>query len=210
MTAILFATHREAAPFLELSGHRLLRAGPPAVFGLPAACRMLTLVSGMGPAAAKAAARCAVEEHGARRLVNAGICGALRTGPPWLPGAVFAVKRARTADGRGTAPSPAVDCDWRRWPSLPTADLVTRPSPLFDARLRRKLARWGMLVDMEGGAIAAMARALGVPCTLIKGITDGAEAGGRDELHRRLESVSRRIAEVLAAGLLSRETPCHV
>lgn len=210
MTAIIFATYREAAPFLELTGHRLLRKGPPAVFGLPAPCRLRTLVCGMGPAAAKAAARSAVEEYGARRLINAGICGALRTGPPWLPGAVFAVKRARTANGQGTAPSMAVDCDWRRWPSLPTADLVTRPSPVFDAGLRRKLARWGMLVDMEGGAIAAMARAQGVPCTLIKGITDGAEEGGRDDLHRRLQSVSRRIAEVLAAGLLNREAQCDV
>ena len=67
-----------------------------------------------------------------------------------------------------------------------------------------------MLVDMEGGAIAAMARAQGVPCTLIKGITDGAEEGGRDDLHRRLQSVSRRIAEVLAAGLLNREAQCDV
>lgn len=204
MTAIIFATAKEAAPFLDLTGHHLLREGPPAVFGLSTRRRMLTLVCGMGPAAAEAAARVAVKEHGARRLVNAGICGALRTGPPWLPGAVFAVKRALTADGQGTAPSGAIECDCRGWTHLPLAELVTRPCPVFDAGLRRKLARWGTLVDMEGAAIAAIAKARGVPCTLIKGITDGADADGRDALHRRLGSVSARIAEILAAGLLSR------
>ena len=206
MIGVIFATRREAAPFLALAGQARIHDGIPAVFGQGGCPGMITLVSGMGPTAAASATRAAIEEHGVERLVNAGICGALQTGPPWLPGAVFAVTHARTVDGQRAAPSCAVDCDCHGWHKLPTAALVTRPRPVFDAGLRQELARWGMLVDMEGGAIAAFARERGVPCTLIKGITDGAEEGGRDELHRRLDGVSGRIARILAAGLLNRET----
>ncbi len=208
MIAVIFATRREAAGFLALSGQDLVRDGTPAVF-IHRRRDMVTLVSGMGPAAAAAAAKVAVETHGAERLINAGICGALHTGPPWLPGTVFAVKRTRTVDWRGSAPSRAVDCDCEGWAALPTAELVTRSRPVFEAGLRQKLAAWGMLVDMEGGAIAAFAHERRVPCTLIKGITDGAGEGGRDDLHRRLDDVSRRIADVLAAELLSKEIQCQ-
>ena len=207
MTVVIFATDREAAPFLALAGQQRLKQGRPAIFGRRNRGGMVTLVSGMGPKAAREAARTAIEECGARRLVNAGVCGALHSGSPWLPGTVFAVQHARSVENQTSAPSRAIDCDCSGWYRLPTAELVTRSHPLFDAALRKKLARWGTLVDMEGAAIAALAHDRGLPCTLIKGITDLATEGGRDDLHRRLVSVSRRIAEVLATGLISTETP---
>ncbi len=82
---------------------------------------------------------------------------------------------------------------------------MTTPVPIFDTRRRNDLAHWGALVDMEGAAIAAVANAEGLPCALIKGITDFAAEGGRADLQRRLAGVSRRIAEVLAAVLISPE-----
>ncbi len=203
MTAIIFATDREAAPFIALADQQPLREAHPAIFGRRDGPNgPVTLISGMGPAAARLAARTAIEDWGAGRLINAGICGALRSGLAWLPGKVFAVANVRTAGNPPGLPSDPIACDHGAWPHLPPADLVTRSSPLFDAGLRKQLACWGDLVDMEGAAIAEMAHDRGLPCTLIKGITDLATEGGRADLHRRLTGVSRRIAEILAAGLM--------
>ncbi len=201
MTGVIFATDKEAAPFLALAGWQRPRNCDPAIWGNEDGDDVFALISGMGPAAARAAAHSAIETHGAQRLVNAGICGALLSDPPWRPGAVFAVSRARRIDSTALTPSGAVACDCKAWPQLPSAELVTTSTPLFDAERRKHLARWGALVDMEGAAIAAVANAAGLPCTLIKGITDFAAEGGRADLHRRLARVSRRIAEVLMAGL---------
>ena len=162
---------------------------------------VFAIIGGMGPEAAKVATQRAIEDYGARRLVNAGICGALRTGRAWVPGAVFVINQAIAIDLTTLAPTGAVDCDGQAWDCLPTANLVTCDRPLFDSGLRDELASWGALVDMEGAAVAAVARDKGRPCTLIKGITDFAAEGERIELHRRLANVSRQIAEVLVAGL---------
>ncbi len=205
MIGVIFATHKEAEPFLALTGQRRPCNGCPAAWGDSRSESIFTMISGMGPASARAAAHSAIETHGAQRLVNAGICGALRSDPPWLPGAVFTVSRARTIGSRALTPSRAVACDCKAWHQLPSAELVTTPTPLFDTERRKHLARWGALVDMEGAAIAAVSSAAGLPCTLIKGITDLASEGGRADLHRRLARVSRRIAEVLADGLVASE-----
>ena len=205
MIGVIFATEKEAAPFLALTGQRRPRDGCPAIWGNPDGDGIFTMISGMGPASARVAAHNAIKTHGAQRLVNAGICGALRSDPPWLPGAVFAVSRARRIGSRALTPSRAVSCDDKAWYRLPSAELVTTPTPVFDAQRRLQLARWGALVDLEGAAIAAVASAAGLPCTLIKGITDFASEGGRADLQRRLARVSRRIAEVLAAGLAAPE-----
>ena len=203
MTGVIFATDKEAAPFLKLSGQHRLGDGSAAIFHNPVHEGFFTMICGMGPAAAKAAAQSAIVERGAQRLVNAGICGALQSDPLWRPGAVFTVSRARAIDGREGILSKALVCDTRAWPQLPSADLVTTPAPLFNANRRNVLARWGALVDMEGAAIAGVAKAEGLPCTLIKGITDFADEAGRNDLQRRLAGVSRRIAEVLGAVLMA-------
>lgn len=203
MIGVIFATLREAAPFVHLAGQRRLKGGAPALYGHREDASLLTFVCGMGPAAADFAARTAVEDYGAGRLINAGICGALRTGPPWTPGAVFAVSIARYIDDGAYAPDATIGCDRDNWHHLPAAELVTRRAPVFDAGLRAALARWGALVDMEGAAIAAYAHESGLPCSIIKGITDDATEMAQDDLHRRLAGVSRQIAGILDTRLRS-------
>lgn len=201
MTGVIFATVKEAAPFIYLSGQRRQKDRLPVLFAGRGHDDLFTIISGMGPAAARAAASTAIADHGARQLLNAGICGALRNGSPWRPGAIFAVSRATAIDLAAMAPARTIACDRQAWDRLPAADLVTCDQPLFDPERRDQLAAWGALVDMEGAAVASVARDRGLPCTLIKGVTDLADAGGRADLHRRLESVSRQIAKILVAGL---------
>ncbi len=209
MTGVIFATAREAGPYLKMMRSKPLKHRRPAIFQHRNQPALVTLISGMGPAAAEVAARTAIDDWGVERLVNAGICGALRSGGPWRPRGVFAVRHARTASHKTCKPSRAITCTPGVWDKLPKADLVTLSRPLFDVVLRRKLARWGALVDMEGAAIAKLAHDRRLPCTLIKGITDRATEGARADLHRRLVEVSGRIAKILAVGLMPAAADNH-
>lgn len=58
---------------------------------------------------------------------------------------------------------------------LPTAILATGNSFISDDVSRARLSAMAQLCDMEGYAIAAACQAFGVPCTLIKQVSDSAD-----------------------------------
>ncbi len=58
---------------------------------------------------------------------------------------------------------------------LPTAVLATGNSFISDSAVRARLAATAELCDMEGYSIAAVCQEFGVPCTLIKQVSDAAD-----------------------------------
>jgi nucleoside phosphorylase len=88
------------------------------------------------------------------------------------------------------------------WMELRPATLVTVERPVFDDILRAELLRYGELVDMEGAVVARVAHLHGLPCSIIKGVSD--HAGGRDRslLKSRLPAISADIAEILWKELI--------
>ncbi len=208
MIAILFATDTEAAPFL--SGLAVTPLDDP-VMALyrcrltPGEIEILVAVGGMGKVAAALAAQRLVDNHGCDRIVHTGICGALADRDGLRPGAVLRVDHAvEEHPGRfGMAEQP-VPCDDRWWTQLPTASLVTCQRPVFDDERRKALAVRGDLVDMEGAVVARVCARYGVPCTIFKGITDTAGDTDRETLHRNIETVSQKVAQLLRQELLAR------
>ncbi len=77
---------------------------------------------------------------------------------------------------------------------LPTASLATGDSFISDTPTRTRLAQDSELCDMEGYAIAAVCRKFGVPCTLLKQVSDTAN----EESYGTWASVLDRAAEQLA------------
>jgi 4-hydroxybenzoate polyprenyltransferase len=207
MIALLLATRDEAAPLLAalqaervadapLETHRFAARGhrPAGVL----------VVTGMGPAAAAAAVRQVCDSHTVRHLVNAGICGALRAG--FAPGGIYRVTSAADGDALVAQPASLSDrvelgADPSPWSTLPAARLASVTAPVFGGDRRSQLAATADLVDMEGYAVARAAAEHGIPCTLIKGVSDRAAEGSRDELLRNLQQVSATVAELLLAGL---------
>ena len=59
--------------------------------------------------------------------------------------------------------------------TLPTARLATGDSFVNDPDTRARLAQQAQLCDMEGYAIAFVAQHFGIPCTLIKQVSDNAD-----------------------------------
>lgn len=196
MTGIIFATEIEAKPFLGLVGAAQRRDAELPTWSFTLGKRRFVLViSGMGAENAAVATRRLLARHAVTEVVNAGVCGAVADGPG--PGDVFRIASVVDADRTQSD----IDCVSTRWPHLAEAKLVTSREPVFDDLQRRNLALAGDLVDMEGAAVAAACRERGVPCQMLKAVTDRAASGDRSTLFANIAAVARKLAGELATGL---------
>ncbi len=198
MIGLIFATRREAEPFLALSRSAPLDDSLLPLFEITLAAPARLVVSGMGKIAAAAACQYLIREQRVSHVINAGVCGALQTGEIFQPGAIFEIVSVVEGD-HGTkdraAPEEHNPGTWSA--HLPKARLVTCDLPVFDAGRRLRLAVKGDLVDMEGAAVARVAALFHTPWTLIKAVTDGAGAGDRETLRHNLDRISKILADHL-------------
>jgi adenosylhomocysteine nucleosidase len=204
MVGIIYATRREADPFLGRINAESLASRPFLLFRSRAAgirpC--ITVISGMGKVAAAMAAVHMVLDRRVSLLINAGLCGRLCVNRQWAAGDLLRIVSAVEGDcdrfGRGETP---VDCDRRWFGGLKAARLVTCDRPVFDAARRARLTASGDVADMEGAAVARAAGLYGIPCAMVKGISDAADESGRQELADNIDRVSVRIADALVREL---------
>ena len=201
MVGIVFATHREAAPFLIDSAATRLADDPMTLFrpGKTAAINAIVAISGMGKVAAAMSAMHLVLKWKVAALINIGLCGWLGDPSACGVGDILRIHHAVEGDcDRFGAGEAALACDLGWFPELEAARLVTCDRPVFDADERQALSAIADLVDMEGAAIARVAALYQVPWTMIKGITDtAASSQDRSSLHANLSKVSEKIADVL-------------
>ncbi|MFZ1986591.1 MAG: hypothetical protein WAU91_19435 [Desulfatitalea sp.] len=202
MIAVLFATNREARPFLTLVGAEIIESQPFAVFQSAAHPRLRIVISRMGKVAAATACQAMILVHHATHIINAGACGALRDAPELAVGQMVHITDAVEGDhevfGKRVAP---VACNVRVGAGLPPARLVTSDRPVFDAQRRAAYALFGDVVDMEGAAVARVASLYQRPCDLIKGVTDSALHLERDTLLANLDMVCDKLALFLLNAL---------
>lgn len=210
---IVYATLPEAAPLLATLAARALGARPYPVFvaRLPGTARRLVVaVTGMGLAAADAGVERILVHETPGEIVNAGIAGALH--PTHDVGAVLRIGAVAECDDDRIAAGSFVTLDPASvaWLAPPGGGvrLVSRATPVFDTALRDRLARDADLVDMEGARIAAGCARAGVPCALLKTISDRADT--RAALHANLAHGARRLADHLVAGLRYASRPLAV
>ena len=205
MIGIVFATRREADPFLNGTLAERFADGPLPLFQtrLDGLASSTVVIGGMGKVAAALAAAHLVRELGARVMINAGLCGCLATGCSWTAGDLLRISTAVEGDcDRFGCAEPAVACDPRWFGQLPPARLVTCDRPIFDSAQRACLAGSGELADMEGAAVARAARFYGISCAMVKGISDAADESGRQQVADNIDWLSARIADVLIQELM--------
>ncbi len=204
MIGILFATQREADPFVNRICAKPMVTGPFTGYhgGDTRYESCVTVISGMGKVAAAVAAMHLVLHHRVSILVNAGLCGSLNIENKWSTGDLFRIHRAIEGDcDRFGKEEKAVFCDTSWFRYLNTARLVTCDRPVFKTADRIQLAGLGDLVDMEGTAVARVAAYYGIACLMLKGISDGANEKGRVDIAKNLNWVSDRIASAVANEL---------
>jgi nucleoside phosphorylase len=202
MIALVAATLREARPLIDgLAATEVPGAVFPtwrAVLGeTPRAVTLL--VSGVGKVAAAAATAGLLGGTPVDRLINFGACGALVDRRDLTPGTLTQVGRAVEGDhlGLGDRPADPVLCQQLAPAGLVCVDLVTVDRPVFEVERRSELAALGQVVDMEGAAVARTAAWFGVPCALLKGITDPAGEGDRALLRANLDRVTAALAQTV-------------
>jgi len=203
MTGLLVATQTEAAALIERLAATKVTDEPMATYAFaPAGGRDggEIVISGMGPAAAAAAAEYLVEWRQADVVVNVGVCGAV--GDDFEPGDLVQITGVVDGDrvlaGESVA---AVPCAPGPWAYLEARRLATVETPVFQPDRREALAPHADVVDMEGLAVARACADCGVTLHMLKGVTDLADGGGKDDIQRNIGAVSAALAEVVVAGL---------
>jgi adenosylhomocysteine nucleosidase len=158
------------------------------------------LVTGLG----KTAAATALARHLATRddlgdlvVVNLGTAGALHDGIEGLFEVGTVINHDISADAIR-----ALGYDPRERLTVGPGDTVLASGDVFvtDPAVRARLAAQAQLVDMEGYAVAYVAAELGVPCRLVKHVSDNADEGARD-WPTMVDRSARALGEWAAANL---------
>ncbi len=171
MIGIIFATEREAQPFLDQGE----REG------------VVTVICGMGMEAARVATEELIAKHEITTVINAGVCGALINRIE--RGAVYRVSMVSTEELKA-AVNVGIGIGLKR--------LVTVDEAVFDPARKKELSTYGELVDMEGYAVARVCEAHDIPCILIKGVTDFGDGNGKEDIQTHMAPVSETVAEAVA------------
>lgn len=203
MIGLLVATEMEAEPLLtRLNATPLPDAPFPTYSCSSPDCgeAVVLAISGMGPAAAREAVEYLCRVRRVRMVINAGICGSLNASA--RAGDIRVVESAVDGDRvLAGAPCSRASCGRGVWTELPAARLATVAVPVYEDDRRARLTECADIVDMEGFAVAETCAGRGVPCVLIKGVSDRADGNGRKDIRRNLGAVSAAVAGVVCEGL---------
>jgi len=196
MIGLIFATRQEARPFLELSQAEQIEEQPFALYKIPTLPKVCVAICRIGKVAAAATCQALILTHKADRIINAGACGALHDRPELAIGSLVHITEATEGDHEvfGRRPKPVI-CTTGIGNGLPSARLVTCDRPIFDPVQREIQGAFADVVDMEGAAIARVAQLYGVPCEMVKGVTDNALELDRKRLLENLNMVCDRISQ---------------
>ncbi|MEQ8747498.1 hypothetical protein [Pyruvatibacter sp.] len=136
-----------------------------------------TAVSGASPAKAEDLARELVEVHGCTALLSFGVSGALSDA--LVPGDIAVARAVVMRDGKRIEASPQfapllAQCAARAGLTLKHVDMADAADVVADVAAKRALGRrtGTHAVDMESGAVAHVARELGVPFTALRAVSD--------------------------------------
>jgi hypothetical protein len=182
LTAILFALHREAAPFRRLSGC-LDRVDAP----VPAwrdARGTLVVVTGMGAARSRSAFDWLIGAYKPARVISAGLCGSLvaahRVGALIRPSAVFA---------EGDPPRDHAG-----------VGLVSVGAAVLGAEARRGLhvATGAGIVDMESATVQSGCARRGIAFDCLRVVSDDPRWPLPDELSVILDGERLRFGRLLS------------
>lgn len=158
------------------------------------------LLTGIGKVAAAASVARAVAERRPSRVLNIGTAGALRDGVE----GVHQVGRVLEHDVDHAALSALIGeplvGEVVLDPDLPMV-LATGDAFVSDGAERLRLAERAHLVDMEGYAVARACADAGVPCELVKVVSDSADETAGHTWLEQVDALALVIAEVVANHL---------
>jgi adenosylhomocysteine nucleosidase len=157
-------------------------------------------LTGAGKVSAAVAVSQAITEGRPSAVLNVGTAGALRPGL----GGLYRIGRVAEHDFDVAALERLTGDTFPGELELDaSADTVLVTGDVFvqDEALRARLAERAHLVDMEGYAVARACAAFGVPCTMLKVVSDEASAGAVRSWVETIDESARRIAQAVRGHL---------
>ena len=158
------------------------------------------VLTGPGKVAAASSVAAAIAEERPSMVLNVGTAGALR---PQHEG-VYSIGRVIEHDLdhlalerlTGSRFPNSIDLDGGSEIVLATGDVFVQ-----DDGVRARLAEHAHLVDMEGYAVARTCLTFGVPCSMLKIVSDEASAGALRSWQAAIDLAARAIAEAVDRAL---------
>ena len=158
------------------------------------------VLTGIGKVAAAVAVSRAIAERCPSRVLNVGTAGALRNGLDGVHRIGRVIEHDLDHDGLAALIGEPVVGEVVLDPDEPIT-LATGDAFVADAHVRAGLAERAHLVDMEGYAVARACEAAGVPCELVKVVSDTASEGAATSWKEQADRTARLIAEVVRQRL---------
>ena len=158
------------------------------------------LLTGIGKVSAATAVAAAIAERRPSSVLNVGTAGALRDG---LEG-IHRIGRVLEHDVDkvllGAMIGEPLEEELVLDPAEPIV-LATGDVFIQDPAVRRALAERAHLVDMEGYAIARACAAMGVPCEIVKVVSDAADEDAARTWVEQMDDLARAVAGIVADRL---------
>ena len=158
------------------------------------------LVTGVGKVCAASSLAAVLSRQRPSRIVNLGTAGALREGldGTHLIGRVLQHDFDDDALFALTGAHFGEPIDLGAGPVLASGDVFVSGGPARDELVRR-----AALVDMEGYAVAKVARDFGLPVSLVKEVSDGAGDGAAHTWQESLDHCAERLGAWVRRELLA-------
>jgi len=164
---IAMATMLEAEPFITGLGLKEVDRSPFHVF---TSGHTVLVVTGMGKINAALGVAHLATRHGVSTVCNIGAAGALS--PDAGIGEIFQVREVVEPDRLHVATGEIMRSTPSIVDGIPEAVLATMDRPIRETSERRAMSRLAGLVDMEGAGICQASRRYGLPCHLVKFVSD--------------------------------------
>lgn len=155
------------------------------------------LITGVGGTAAAVAVSVALARQRPREVISLGTAGSLR---PDATGTVIIhevfkhdIDNVALAELVGFEPAPLLGLS----PTYEGRSAVLATGDVFitDPIVRSRLGERADVVDMEGYAVATAARAVGVPVTLVKQVSDSADDTAARSWQQTMDACARALAD---------------
>jgi adenosylhomocysteine nucleosidase len=158
------------------------------------------LLTGIGKVAAAISVARALARRPPDHVLNVGTAGALRDGLEGVHRIGRVIEHDLDHEGLSHLLGDPVPGEVVLDPELPTV-LATGDAFVQDGAVRAALAARADLVDMEGYAVARACAVAGVPCSMVKVVSDAADEGAARSWAERIDALARTIADVVEREL---------
>lgn len=203
MLSFVFATKREAAPFLNklnVCAELIKNTGQYQKYSVQGQ-DFIVSICGIGKVSTEKSMNHLLSNNKVTKVINSGICGSLNEGVP-----VFSIRSvSETILWPSIKRKTSCSTSNFKLPVVRNVKLITSEKPVFDSDLKKNMGIHADIVDMEGAIIAEKCKNHNIECCLLKGVSDMASEGDRDILFQNIDKLCNKMSDILITSFFEKE-----